>query len=276
MLVSILISNYNKEEYIKRCIDSCVRQDYKNIEIIFVDNLSTDNSIKIIKKYKNIKIVSNKNHSKYPAINQINTLFAGLKFCKGQIISLLDSDDFFKKDKIKKIVKYFKKFPKKNLVCDTPLLYYNKKNIKKFFYKEKKKNSYVWPTIFPTSSVSLRKNFLLECYTRIFPNMFPQLEVDFRILAFAKNVKNDFNFITDNLTYYFQNPSGILSFYKKYSFYWWNKRFEAHKFMELLYDKNRLKFVKTFDYKLSYIMKLISDMYFKINPSKVNSLHLSK
>lgn len=275
MLVSILISNYNKEEYVKRCINSCLRQDYKNIEIIFVDNLSNDNSIKIIKKYKNIKIVSHKNHSKYPALNQINTLFAGLKFCKGQIISLLDSDDFFKKDKIKKIVKYFKKFPKKNLVCDTPLLYYNKKNIKKFFYKEKK-NFYVWPTIFPTSSVSLRKKFLLECYTKIFPNMFPQLEIDFRILAFAKNVKNDFNFITDNLTYYFQNSSGILSFYKKYSFYWWNKRFEAHKFMELLYDINRLKFIKTFDYKLSYIMKLISDIYFKINPSKVNSLHLSK
>lgn len=275
MLVTILISNYNKEEYVKRCIHSCLRQDYKNIEIIFVDNLSTDNSIKILKKYKNIKIVLNKNHSKYPALNQINTLFAGLKFCKGQIISLLDSDDFIKKNKIKKIVKYFKKFPKSNLVCDTPLVYYSKKNIKKFFYKNKK-NSYVWPTIFPTSSVSLRKNFLLECYTRIFPNMFPQLEIDFRILAFAKNVKNDFNFISDNLTYYFQNPRGILSFYKKYSFYWWNKRFEAHKFMELLYLKNRLKFVKTFDYKLSYIMKLLSVVYFKIKTSKVNSLHLSK
>ena len=275
MLVTILISNYNKEEYVKRCIHSCLRQDYKNIEIIFVDNLSSDNSIKIIKKYKNIKIVSNKNRSKYPALNQINTLFVGLKFCKGQIISLLDSDDFIKKNKIKKIVKYFKKFPTSNLVCDTPLVYYSKKNIKKFFYKEKK-NPYVWPTIFPTSSVSLRKNFFLECYTRIFPNMFPQLEIDFRILAFAKNVKNDFDFISDNLTYYFQNPRGILSFYKKYSFYWWNKRFEAHKFMELLYGKNRLKFVKTFDYKLSYIMKLLSVAYFKINSSKVNSLHLSK
>ena len=104
--------------------------------------------------------------------------------------------------------------------------------------------------------------------------MFPQLEIDFRILAFSKNVKNDFNFISDNLTYYFQNPRGILSFYRKYSFCWWSKRFEAHKFMELLYGKNRLKFLKTFDYKFSYIMKLLSVVYFKINTPKVNSLHL--
>jgi glycosyltransferase involved in cell wall biosynthesis len=268
MLVTILISNYNKDKYIERCINSCLQQDYKNIEIIFVDNFSSDNSIKIIKKYKNIKIITNKNRVKYPALNQIATLFAGLEFSKGQIISLLDSDDFFKKNKISKIIKYFKKFPDKNLVCDTPLLYYNKKNIKKFLYK-KKKNSYIWPTIFPTSSISLRKNFLYECYKGIFPKMFPHLEIDFRILVFAKNIKNDFNFISDNLTYYFQNPTGILSSYKKFSFSWWNKRFEAHKFMELLYDKNRLKFLKTFDYKLSLIIRLFLVVYFKISRLRI-------
>jgi glycosyltransferase involved in cell wall biosynthesis len=275
MLVTILISNYNKEKYLNRCIHSCLNQDYKNTEIIFVDNFSTDNSVSIVKKYKNVKILSNKNRLKYPALNQINTLYVGLKFCKGEIICLLDSDDFFKKNKIKKVLEYFKKFPNKNLVCDMPLLYYNKKYIKKFFYKNKK-NSYVWPTIFPTSAISLKKDFLFECYKKIFPKKFPQLEIDFRILVFAKNIKNDFNFIGDNLTYYFQNPKGILSFYKKFSFYWWNKRFEAHQFMRLLYDKNNLKFVKTFDYKLSCIMKLLSVVYFKICPFKVNSLHLSK
>ena len=138
-LISILISNYNKENYIKRCLNSCITQSYKNIEIIFVDNLSNDNSLKIAKEFKNIKVVSTKTRSKYPALNQIDTLLTGLKFCKGQIVSLLDSDDFFKKKKIEKIVKYFSKYPNKNLVCDTPHLYYHKNYTKKFVNKKKKK-----------------------------------------------------------------------------------------------------------------------------------------
>jgi glycosyltransferase involved in cell wall biosynthesis len=128
-LVSILISNYNKEKFIKRCLNSCVNQSYKNIEIIFVDNLSNDNSLKIAKDFKNIKVLSTKSRSKYPALNQIDALLTGLNFCKGKIISLLDSDDFFKRDKIKKIVEYFNKHPNKNLVCDTPYLYYHKNPI---------------------------------------------------------------------------------------------------------------------------------------------------
>lgn len=274
-LVSILISNYNKENYIKRCLNSCINQSYKNTEIIFVDNLSNDNSLKIAKEFKNIKVVSTKTRSKYPALNQIDTLLTGLKFCKGKIVSLLDSDDFFKKNKIEKIVEYFSKYPNKNLVCDTPYLYYHKNYTKKFVNK-KKKNFYVWPTIFPTSSINLRKNFLIECLNNIFPKIFPQIEIDFRILVFADKIKNDLNFVSNNLTYYFQNPKGILSIYKKFSFYWWNKRFEAHKFMEFFYKKNKIKFIKTLDYKITYIMSLLSRFYFMVNSLKLNSLHFRK
>jgi glycosyltransferase involved in cell wall biosynthesis len=274
-LVSILISNYNKEKFVKRCLNSCVNQSYKNIEIIFVDNLSNDNSLKIAKNFKNIKVLSTKSRSKYPALNQIDALLTGLNFCNGKIISLLDSDDFFKRDKIKKIVEYFNKYPNKNLVCDTPYLYYHKNYIKKFINK-KKSNFYVWPTIFPTSSINLRKNFLIECFDNIFPKMFPQIEIDFRIVVFAEKIKNDFNVIRSNLTYYFQNPHGILSMYKKFSFYWWEKRFEAYKFMEFFYKKNKIKFIKTLDYKITYFMSLLSMIYFRINPLKLNSLHFKK
>lgn len=274
-LVSILISNYNKENYIKRCLNSCINQSYKNIEIIFVDNLSNDNSLKIAKNFKNIKVLSTKTRSKYPALNQIDTLLTGLKSCKGKIVSLLDSDDFFKKNKIKKIVEYFSKYPNKNLVCDTPYLYYHKNHIKKFVNK-KKNNFYLWPTIFPTSSINIRKIFLVEYLNNIFPKMFPQIEIDFRILVFADKIKNDLNVVSDNLTYYFQNPKGILSVYKKFSFYWWDKRFEAHKFMKFLYKKNKIKFTRTFDYKITYIMSLLSRFYFMINSFKLNSLHFRK
>ena len=52
MKFSILISSYNKGEYIENCINSCLNQSEKNIEIILFDNESIDESIKILKKYE--------------------------------------------------------------------------------------------------------------------------------------------------------------------------------------------------------------------------------
>ena len=70
--VSILIANYNNQEYIKECIDSIKQQTYKNIEIIFHDDFSTDNSIKCINQYPNIKIIKNRKRGKNGSFNQMN------------------------------------------------------------------------------------------------------------------------------------------------------------------------------------------------------------
>ena len=51
--ISILISNFNKEKYLNECIQSCLNQKYKNLEIIIIDNNSTDNSLNIIQSYFN-------------------------------------------------------------------------------------------------------------------------------------------------------------------------------------------------------------------------------
>ena len=71
-LVSILIASYNKEKYLKRCLDSCLSQTYKNIEIIMVDNESTDNSYLIASKYKKIKLFKKKELKK--KINLIHSI----------------------------------------------------------------------------------------------------------------------------------------------------------------------------------------------------------
>ena len=57
---SVLIGNYNNEQYLAECINSIKKQTYQNIEIIIHDDSSLDNSIKKIDKYKNIKIIKNK------------------------------------------------------------------------------------------------------------------------------------------------------------------------------------------------------------------------
>ena len=57
--ISILIANYNGEKYLERCINSCIQQKTKKkYEIIFIDDRSTDNSLELVKKYKNkIRII---------------------------------------------------------------------------------------------------------------------------------------------------------------------------------------------------------------------------
>ena len=51
-VVSIIITNFNKEKYVKKCLQSCLEQSYKNFEICVADNNSTDNSLKVINKFK--------------------------------------------------------------------------------------------------------------------------------------------------------------------------------------------------------------------------------
>ena len=97
---SILIANYNNQKYIDACLKSLFKQNYKNYESIFHDDSSTDNSIKEVKKYKNIKIIVNKNKSKHGSINQIKAYKRAFNYSNGEIIFLLDSDDYFSSNKI--------------------------------------------------------------------------------------------------------------------------------------------------------------------------------
>ena len=83
--VSVLIANYNNQKYIKECIDSINRQTYKNIEIIFHDDFSSDNSIKNINQYSNIKIIRNKKRGKYGSFNQINAYKRAFRKSSGEL-----------------------------------------------------------------------------------------------------------------------------------------------------------------------------------------------
>jgi len=88
MKVSIIIPVYNVEKYLEECIESAINQTYPHIEIIAVNDGSTDKSLQILEKFSNkIKIISKNNEGKASACNQ------GLKFASGEWIKVLDADD---------------------------------------------------------------------------------------------------------------------------------------------------------------------------------------
>ena len=103
MIVSIIIPVYNVEKYLSRCIESVIGQTYEHIEIILVNDGSTDHSLEICEKYKivdkRIKIINKNNGGLSSARN------AGIDECSGDYIYFLDSDDYISRDCIEYLVK---------------------------------------------------------------------------------------------------------------------------------------------------------------------------
>ena len=106
-LVSIVMPVYNSGKYIRDTISSILNQKYKNIELICVDDGSSDNSVEIIEHYKKddnrIQLIRQKNL--YAGVARNN----GLEKANGKYIMFLDSDDIFNKNMIRDLVKIAEK-----------------------------------------------------------------------------------------------------------------------------------------------------------------------
>ena len=109
-LVSIIINCYNGEKYLAQTIKSVLRQTYRNWEIIFFDNNSKDNSVKIIKKFKDkrIKFYTSKNKFVLPLYRARNL---AITKAKGEFITFLDVDDTWKKNKLDEQLKLSTRYP---------------------------------------------------------------------------------------------------------------------------------------------------------------------
>ena len=129
-LVSIIMNCRNGAKFIDRSMSSVLKQHYKNFEIIFYNNFSTDNTERLIKEYKDKRIKyykSNKYLKLYDARNK------AIKKSKGEYITFLDIDDEWHKEKLKYQIKQFDKYDLD--VCFTNY-WISKKNNKKLFKKK--------------------------------------------------------------------------------------------------------------------------------------------
>ena len=99
--ISVIVPVYNVEKYLVRCLESLLDQSLSGIEIILVDDGSTDNSSHICddyaKKHKNIRVIHKKNQGLGMARN------SGLELAKGEYVTFVDSDDYIEKDALKKL-----------------------------------------------------------------------------------------------------------------------------------------------------------------------------
>ena len=102
-LVSIIILNYNAGELLQNCIESVLNIDYKNLEVIVVDNISTDNShIKCKKKFPRIELIQNTKNLGYCGGNNV-----GIKQAKGDFILVLNPDTIVKTNLVIELLKAY-------------------------------------------------------------------------------------------------------------------------------------------------------------------------
>jgi glycosyltransferase involved in cell wall biosynthesis len=112
--LSIITPVYNGEKYIRSCINNVIEQRCPYVEHLIIDGKSTDNTLKIIKKYaKNyphLRWVSEKDKGQSDAMNK------GIRLAKADAISFLNVDDFYEPKVLNKVIKIFKKLPKNSFL----------------------------------------------------------------------------------------------------------------------------------------------------------------
>lgn len=198
-LVSIIMNCLNGEEFLKFSIKSVIEQNYKNWELIFWDNKSTDNSLKILKSFKDKRIrcfLSKKRTVLYDARNQ------ALRRAKGKFIAFLDVDDFWIKDKLSKQIPKFKN-KQVGLVYSNFYKYYDLNRKKEIAFKNKLPKGNVTKYIIKNYQIGiltviLRKSFLIK--RNVFDFKYDLLsDYDF-ILNFS--LKHNFDCIDKPLAFY--------------------------------------------------------------------------
>lgn len=169
-MLSIIVPVFNVEDYLENCIESILHSTYKEIELILVDDGSTDASGRICDKYakknKNIVVVHQKNEGQAVARNK------GIKIAKGDYIGFVDSDDYIEENMYEKMVNAIEGFSADIAICrhyddfggkkvprltDSDIKIYTGTEAAKLALEDKMINSYVWDKIF-------KRNLFHEIY----------------------------------------------------------------------------------------------------------------
>ncbi len=252
--ISVIISVYNTEKYIEKCIESILNQTYQNLEIILIEDGSQDNSLKIIEKYakkdKRIVIIRNEQN-----IGLASSRNKALDVATGDYIGFIDSDDYIPEDYYKILAKNIKGYDL--AVCDINLVYEKGSNLVKCGTKDNQVINMINNGLAASACNKLFKKelFLKARYPKNIIN--EDVAVILPMLANCKSVK-----YTDEVYYnYMQRESSIQNSSVD------RKRFDIFKTVELA-----LKKIKKQEYKEVIIYNQIILLLLFVIPKEENSL----
>lgn len=211
-LISVIVPIYNVEQYLEKCINSIIKQTYKNLEIILVNDGSPDNCLKICEKSakedKRIKVINKENGGLSDARNK------GLDIMTGKYITFVDSDDYIDSKTIEELYTNLKQNNADISICNLNNVYPSGKEIK-YAFKEKNLvvtginkfynlyNSYSTPTI-----IACAKLYKSEVFNQI---RYPvgKIHEDEAIIAEILNKVSVVSYFDKALYNYFQRKDSI-------------------------------------------------------------------
>jgi glycosyltransferase involved in cell wall biosynthesis len=243
-LVSIVIPTYNYANYLGRALQSVLDQTYKNWEAIVIDNHSTDDTSKVIDRYKNPRI-------KHIKINNYGVIAksrnAGILAAKGEWIAFLDSDDWWVADKLRICAEHFNK--------QVDLIYHDLEIMrsKRQFFKRKlvKTRKLKKPVLIDllvngnavsNSSAIVRKK-ILEKIDLIDESKDLVAVEDYNTWLKIANLTDQFLYLPKRLGYYFIHDQNISK--KDISL---PMRQATYKFLSILDNKKKIKLESNFRY----------------------------
>ena len=277
-LVSVIMNCYNGEKYLTDSLNSLLSQNYRNWELIFWDNISTDNSKKIFESYNDKRFkyyLAPKHEILYKARN------LAIKKTSGDYIAFLDTDDIWSKDKLSSQIKLFSD-KKIGLVYGNywrynPISFFNKKKLanKNKLPKGKITDYLLREYFIGMLTVVIRKK-LIDGMENVFNTKFDMLsDMDF-ILRFSK--KHDFECVNNPIATYrihkdqLQNKNFLIQaeqFNEWYEEIRSSKEFGQEKKINTI--KNKAKFFKILSliYKKKYFRSLKNIFFYPNNLEKI-------
>ncbi|MEE1476686.1 glycosyltransferase family 2 protein [Fusobacterium sp.] len=277
--LTVIVAAYNVEEYIEKCLISLVQQTYRELEILVVNDGSTDNTKKLIEnfeeKYKNLKLLNKENGGLSSARN------FGLKNIKTEYVTFVDGDDYLELNAYEVVMKKieeektelgifnFKKvYPQKINNSKLNENIYKSNFLEYLFSKSKEEDIVVWNKIFK-ADIILKNKIYFE--NRAY---FEDTGFIFRYLYFVKNISLIelplYNYVQrkNSITKKF-NPVIITSCENTYKvvkeFYKKNNEYEKYK------DKIEDMYLRMRIYTLNNSLKYRGNYHFKITWQEINN-----
>lgn len=211
--VTIIIPVYNTKAYLTKCFESIICQTQSDLEIICIDNGSTDGSFELLKEYQ--KIYQNIYVDKILDGKQGHLRNIGIDLAKGKYIGFIDSDDFIKKDMFEKM---YKKAVSKNAdicICNTNYYYSDNKiqsnHFPEYWFDDHSKNiykrKYLFRNMTPWNKL-YKKSFIKE-NRLVFNNRLYHEDIQFVFKAYCNAKK--IVMINDSLYYYRRSRKGSVN-----------------------------------------------------------------